>query len=39
MLICLDQARSLEGDARKDYAEQVALAFMEALGIDDEDVE
>lgn len=31
------QAQSLKGDDRKDYAEKVAFAFMEALGIQDED--
>uniref|UniRef100_A0A7M5WQ13 Uncharacterized protein n=2 Tax=Clytia hemisphaerica TaxID=252671 RepID=A0A7M5WQ13_9CNID len=30
-----EQAQNLDGDARKDYAEKVAYAFMEALGIDD----
>lgn len=32
-----EKARSLEGDARRDYAEKVAFAFMEALGIDESD--
>lgn len=37
-LFCnLEQAQSLEGEDRKDYAEKVAFAFMEALGIKDED--
>lgn len=35
----IEEAQSLEGDARKDYAERVAFAFMEALGIDDDDDE
>ena len=33
----LEQAQSLEGEDRKDYAEKVAFAFMEALGIQDGD--
>ncbi|XP_057303031.1 alpha- and gamma-adaptin-binding protein p34-like [Hydractinia symbiolongicarpus] len=32
-----EKARSLEGEARKEYAEQVTLAFMEALGISDDE--
>ena len=32
-----EKAQTLHGDERKEYAEKVTLAFMEALGIDDED--
>lgn len=32
-----DQAMQLDGEDRKEYAEKVAFAFMEALGINDDD--
>ena len=32
-----EKAQTLHSDDRKEYAEKVTLAFMEALGIDDED--